>query len=207
MGTDWGLWGHIVDMLVILDMAQVSISHPAAAVYCCAAICLLGPCWLLVIRHQMGCHDPSILPSQALTQRAREVSVTHAITLPVVSIIPRKNTSRGQAVAATNTALRLWMHDVCLHVFFPGEHTVIKPLYPQGFSCMSSGRGHGCSTWWLSAHTGGYCKLKCHYSRISNLQTHLRKNDSPTGVKSEKNLLCVCVLHYSFHSAQMWLPM
>lgn len=96
----WCLWGHIVDMLVILDMAQVSISQPAVAVYCCGAICLVGPCWLLVIRHQMGCHDPSILPSQPLTQRAREVSVTHAITLPAVSIIPGKTQSCRQVVAA-----------------------------------------------------------------------------------------------------------
>lgn len=75
-------------------------SQPAAAVYCCGAICLVGPCWLHVIRHQMGCHDPSILPSQPLTQRAGEVSVTHSITLPAVSIITRKTQSYGRVVVA-----------------------------------------------------------------------------------------------------------
>lgn len=120
----WGLSGHTVDMLVILDMAQVSIFQPAAAVYCCGAICLVRPCWLLVIRHQMGCHDPSILPSQPLTQRAREVSVTHAITLPVVSIICRKTQSHGRVVAAEQRrhTVRLWVRVhvaimLCLHVF------------------------------------------------------------------------------------------
>lgn len=100
------LGGNKVDVFVILDMAQVSISRPAVAVYCCGAICLTGPCWLLVIRRQMGCHDPSILPSRPLTQKAREVSVTHAITLPVVSIIPRKTQPRLSCFN-TNTELNV----------------------------------------------------------------------------------------------------
>lgn len=49
-----------------------------------------GPCLLLAIHQHMGCHDPSVLPSQLLAPMAGEVSLTHAITLTTMSIIPGK---------------------------------------------------------------------------------------------------------------------